>query len=84
MEINITLSSSGHSLDASVERSGSDLNISVDKGTITYPGPYTVTPSESTQTLYTRNLAMSQNVVVNPIPSNYGKITWNGSALIIT
>ena len=49
-----------------------------------YTGEYIVTPNNETQTLLTKNLRMLDNVVVNPIPNNYGLITWNGSFLMIS
>lgn len=49
-----------------------------------YAGPYTVTPTTSTQTLTTSGKTMNQDVVVDPIPSNYGLITWNGSTLTVS
>ena len=49
-----------------------------------YEGAYTVTPSGSTQTLSTAGMKMTGNVVVNPIPSNYGLITWNGSTITVS
>lgn len=50
----------------------------------TYPGPYTVTPNGRTQTLATRNLTLTGNITVNPIPQNYGLITWNGAFLTVS
>ena len=49
-----------------------------------YTGSYTVTPTQETQTLYTDDLRMTDNVTINPIPSNYGLITWNGAVLTVT
>ncbi len=49
-----------------------------------YSGQTEITPSEETQTLQTANMAVLQNIVINPIPSNYGKITWNGSTLTVS
>lgn len=49
-----------------------------------YEGSYTVTPSSETQVLNTENLVATQNITINPIPSNYGLITWNGSNLIVS
>lgn len=49
-----------------------------------YTGSYTVTPSSVTQTLDTANKTMATNVTINPIPSNYGLITWNGSTLTVS
>lgn len=49
-----------------------------------YEGEYTVTPSAETQVLQTNNLRMTGDVTVNPIPSDWGHITWNGSYITIT
>lgn len=49
-----------------------------------YEGEYEVTPSEGTQTLATDSLYMRGNITINPIPSNYGLITWNGSVLTVS
>ena len=49
-----------------------------------YEGPYEVTPGEDTQTLATDSLYMRGNITINPIPSNYGLITWNGSTLTVS
>lgn len=49
-----------------------------------YDGPYEVMPTQYTQTLATIGRKMADNVTVNPIPSNYGLITWNGSVLRVS
>lgn len=49
-----------------------------------YTGAYEITPSAETQTLETLNLRMTDNVTINPIPSNYGLITWNGAFLTVS
>ena len=49
-----------------------------------YTGPYTVTPTQSTQTLSTTGKRMTGNVTISPIPSNYGLITWDGSVLNVS
>ena len=49
-----------------------------------YTGEYTVTPSQEQQILETDGLLMDGNVIVNPIPSNYGLITWDGSTLMVS
>ena len=46
-----------------------------------YSGPTEIIPSEETQTLLTEEKAVLTNIVVSPIPSNYGRIAWNGSRL---
>lgn len=49
-----------------------------------YEGEYEVTPSTETQTLETNALYMRNNITINPIPNNYGLITWNGSTLTVS
>ena len=49
-----------------------------------YTGDYTITPSDETQTLITKNLRMTDNIVINPIPSNYGRVDWNGQYLTVS
>ena len=49
-----------------------------------YTGVYTVTPSAETQVLQANGLRMLDNVTINPIPNNYGLITWNGSTLTVS
>lgn len=64
------------------------INFTAEQGIPIYPSAYTrayeVTPSQETQTLPTEGLMMSRDVVINPIPSNYGLITWNGSTLTVS
>lgn len=73
----------------SLKVSGSDgAKLTVDQGIPIYPtdytGTYKVAPTNRTQTLPTKGLMMSKDVVVDPIPSNYGLITWNGSTLTVS
>lgn len=49
-----------------------------------YTGEYEVTPSDEAQTLQTNGLRMLDNVTINPIPSNYGLITWDGITLTVS
>ena len=49
-----------------------------------YTGAYEVTPSAETQTLLTDGLRMTDNVVTNPVPSNYGLITWDGTVITVS
>ena len=71
------------------------LNIPMDGevGTVTkvvehdlpvYTGETVVTPSTSEQVLNTADKVVTRNIVINPIPSNYGLITWNGSTLTVS
>ena len=50
----------------------------------TYTGVTEVTPTTTEQVLDTSNKVVARNIVINPIPSNYGLITWNGSTLTVS
>jgi len=49
-----------------------------------YTGEYTFTPSAETQTVPTNGLRMTDDITINPIPNNYGLITWNGSVITVS
>ena len=64
-------------VDGIVYRTGSDQEE-------IYDGPHEVTPGQTVQTLYTADKMLVRNIIVNPIPSNYGLIEWNGSYLTVS
>lgn len=72
------------SVTASVTGSGS-IGASV-QAAVAYPytGVYEVTPSADAQTLHVSGTTPTQDIIVNPIPSNYGLITWDGSTLMVS
>ena len=49
-----------------------------------YSGSYEITPSSSEQVLLTKEKYLSKDVVINPIPSNYGLVTWDGTTLTVS
>lgn len=49
-----------------------------------YEGSYEVTPSNEKQIFSTTLKTMIEDFVVNPIPSNYGLITWNGLGIKVS
>ena len=49
-----------------------------------YEGDYEVTPSGVEQTLDTAQLYMRNNITIHPVPSNYGLITWDGTAITVS
>ena len=51
---------------------------------IDYEGSYEVTPTRETQVLRTSGRLMVENLTVNPIPSNYGLITYSGNILTVS
>lgn len=57
--------------------------IVVDRSEI-YDGAYEWTPTDALQTIEIANKKATDNIRINPIPSNYGLITWNGSTLTVS
>ena len=54
-------------------------------GTIpVYHGPTEFTPTNKKQTVPVAGHRLDKNITINPIPSNYGLITWNGSVLTVS
>ena len=49
-----------------------------------YDGEYSFTPTQSTQTIGIKGKVAKNNITINPIPSNYGLITWNGAVLTVS
>lgn len=58
--------------------------IDINRNIPVYEGPYTVTASSEPQIVETNGLLMRGNITVNPVPSNYGLITWNGNNLTVS
>lgn len=76
----------GATVTATLAR-GQTLSAHVEKAVVeppTHGGPYEVTPTNSTQVIPTSGLLMTDDFKVNPIPSNYGLITWDGSTLMVS
>ena len=48
-----------------------------------YQGNYEFTPSESTQIIEISDKTAQSNIVINPIPNNYGRISYDGKHLFI-
>ena len=49
-----------------------------------YQGEYTFTPSNEAQTIHTEGLVMGQDITINPVPNNYGLISYNGSSIMVS
>jgi hypothetical protein len=50
----------------------------------TYDGDYVFTPTQETQTVHTKEKVLLENIIINPIPNNYGLITWNGAIMTVS
>lgn len=49
-----------------------------------YEGPYEFIPTQEDQLIEIDGLTARENIVVKPIPHNYGLITWDGSVLTVS
>lgn len=49
-----------------------------------YEGSYEFIPTMQEQIANTQNLIMHDNVVIKPIPQNYGLITYNGFEITVS
>ena len=49
-----------------------------------YVGTYEFTPTAFTQTIPISDKRATADIVINPIPQNYGLITWNGSVITVS
>lgn len=49
-----------------------------------YHGSYEVAPTTDYQTLHTTNRVLTHEIVVDPIPQNYGLITRRGNIIIVS
>lgn len=49
-----------------------------------YDGPYEFTPSQETQYAPTDGRVLLDNIRINPIPQNYGLITYNGRTITVS
>lgn len=62
-----------------------DLGVAVETGRLpVYDGPTEITPSGEVQILETDQHQLRSNIIINPIPENYGLITWDGSTLTVS
>ena len=90
MQVNMTVADTSFIVPMQVAVSGVivDMNSSTNVAPLPppppYEGDYTVTPSASTQTLSTAGMKMTGDVTINPIPSNYGLITWDGTTITVS
>ena len=48
-----------------------------------YDGVTEITPSNQVQVLQTSGKVVTQNIIVNPIPEDYGRLLWSGNTLTV-
>lgn len=60
------------------------LTIPTERPVREYEGAYEFTPSQSEQTVEIGGLWAREDIIIKPIPSNYGLIEWDGSTLTVS
>ena len=49
-----------------------------------FTGAYQYTPTQQSQTIEIQGLQAVENIIINPIPHNYGLISWNGLGIRVS
>lgn len=60
-----------------------ELHIAPTPGIEYYEGEYEFTPAETIQTVPIIGKTATRNITVNPIPLNYGRLSWDGGRLTV-
>lgn len=73
--------SGSQSVFASVSPARQEVVGILASGFTPYSGENVITPTESEQILNTSGKSMSVDVIINPIPDNYARMSWDGTIL---
>lgn len=49
-----------------------------------YTGPTEFAPNQGYQTIETHDKMLLTDIIIDPIPSNYGLVTWDGSTITVS
>lgn len=49
-----------------------------------YEGAYEFEPNGTAQTVRTAGTVLMEDIIIDPVPSNYGLITWDGSTITVS
>jgi len=70
-----------------VVEDNSPFTLTIGDGETEYPvydGATEFTPTRETQVVVTARKVLLDNITINPIPQNYGLVTYNGSVITIS
>lgn len=89
IRIDITVAESEQQFDLTVVETNIPIQIGLETPVVTstvpeYTGEYDITPSGQAQVFGTNGTKLTHDFVVEPIPSNYGLITWDGSTITVS
>lgn len=79
------VSTASASIEGAVSQNASLAGeITLPVGEKNFTGEYEYTPTEEEQVVGIKGLKATNDIKINPIPSNYGLITWDGSTLTVS
>ena len=89
MNVALTISPTGEAVPLSIAAADAPIASALDPPIVpVYPdafdGPYEVAPASEAQVLATGGHTMRGDLIIDPIPSNYGLITWDGTVLTVS
>lgn len=89
IRIDITVAESEQQFDLTVAETNIPIQIDVETPVVAgiakeYEGEYDITPTNTAQVFSTEGKRCPHNFIVEPIPQNYGLITYNGSTIIVS
>ena len=85
----VTLSATDTTIPVMVGELSADIPVAIGVqvvvvGADNFDGEYEYTPSEEMQVIPIYGKRATQDITINPIPSNYGRIDWNGAVLTVS
>ena len=86
-DIRMTVSRAAKDIRIAVERAERQISLEVNRGGQYFPeyeGPLLITPGVQAQTIPKKYRVLMRNIVVGPVPSNYGLITYNGRTITVS
>ncbi len=91
MSLTVSATLTTNIITATAEAVKRSVSATADLATVTrtedhdyYEGETTFTPSDTVQVIPTRDLVLGDDITIEPIPSNYGRIEWNGAYLTVS
>lgn len=86
-ELGASLEEQAQEITATVQIQERSVGARIDKRACPhtpYLGGYDFTPEETAQVIPTYGLVLSDDIRIAPIPSNYGRITYNGQIITVS
>lgn len=85
--ITVEVGTHSRNIEVSVTGNNRSIGVEIDRGIPDFPiyrGAHTFTATDTEQTIPLANMSLLQDIVINPIPDNYGLITYDGTTLTVS